>query len=109
MRLVVARKTSIGAILQGVHEGRPRKVIIYNVCDHAETYRELGAQAVSYTTGVPAVTGAIMLLTCAWRGSGVFNVEQFPPRPFLAELARQGLPWHVRELTVTDSEEPLAA
>ena len=102
-------KTSIGAILQGVHEGRPRKVIIYNVCDHAETYRELGAQAVSYTTGVPAVTGAIMLLTGAWRGSGVFNVEQFPPRPFLAELARQGLPWHVRELTVTDSEEPLAA
>jgi len=72
--------------------------MMWNVCDHAETYREVGAQAVSYTTGVPAVVGAIMLLKGSWRGHGVFNVEQLPPEPFLEELGRQGLPWHVRDL-----------
>jgi saccharopine dehydrogenase (NAD+, L-lysine-forming) len=72
--------------------------MIWNVCDHAETYREVGAQAVSYTTGVPAVVGAIMLLKGAWKGEGVFNVEQLPPEPFLEELGRQGLPWQVRDL-----------
>lgn len=101
-------KTSIGAIIQGVKDGTDRKVIIYNVCDHAQTYREVGAQAVSYTTGVPAMTGAMMVLKGLWKGSGVFNVEQFPPEPFLAEVAKQGLPWHVQELPVRDADEPLA-
>ncbi len=91
-------KTSIGAIMRGVKEGKETSYILYNVCDHAETYREIGAQAVSYTTGVPAVTGAMMVLKGIWSGAGVFNVEQFPPEPFLEELARQGLPWHVKRL-----------
>jgi carboxyaminopropylagmatine dehydrogenase len=101
-------KTSIGAIISGVASGAPKKVIIYNVCDHQQTYREVGAQAVSYTTGVPAVTGAAMVLTGEWKGEGVFNVEQFPPDPFLEEVARQGLPWHVQELPVHDADEALA-
>ena len=101
-------KTSIGAIISGVAGGAPKKVIIYNVCDHQQTYREVGAQAVSYTTGVPAVTGAAMVLTGEWTGEGVFNVEQFPPDPFLEEVARQGLPWHVQEIPVHDADEALA-
>jgi saccharopine dehydrogenase (NAD+, L-lysine-forming) len=98
-------RTSIGAIIQGVKDGQERKVIIYNVCEHQQAYREVGAQAVSYTTGVPAVTGAMMVLSGLWQAPGVFNVEQFPPEPFLAELSRQGLPWHVQALPVG---EPLA-
>jgi len=101
-------KTSIGAIISGVAGGAPKKVIIYNVCDHQQTYREVGAQAVSYTTGVPAVTGAAMVLTGEWKGEGVFNVEQLPPEPFLEEVARQGLPWHVHEMPVHDADEALA-
>ncbi len=91
-------KTSIGCILRGVKNGKPAAHIIYNVCDHAECSRELNAQAVSYTTGVPAVTGAMMILKGLWSGKGVFNVEQLPPEPFLDEVARQGLPWHVEAL-----------
>jgi saccharopine dehydrogenase (NAD+, L-lysine-forming) len=101
-------KTSIGVVLQGIKDGRAKKVIIYNVCDHADTNREIGAQAVSYTTGVPAATGAMMVVKGLWSGAGVFNVEQLPPEPFLAEVARQGLPWHVRELSVRDPVEPMA-
>jgi saccharopine dehydrogenase (NAD+, L-lysine-forming) len=102
-------QTSIGVIIQGMKDGVERKVTIYNVCDHAETYREVGAQAVSYTTGVPAVTGAIMVLRGLWTGPGVLNVEEFPPDPFLAELTKQGLPWNVQELPVGDTDEPWAA
>jgi saccharopine dehydrogenase (NAD+, L-lysine-forming) len=101
-------RTSIGAIIAGVANGAPRKVMLYNVCDHEQTYREVGAQAVSYTTGVPAVAGAAMVLTGQWSGAGVFNVEQFPPDPFLDEVSRQGLPWHVKELPVHDADEVLA-
>ncbi|HHO76447.1 MAG TPA: saccharopine dehydrogenase family protein [Deltaproteobacteria bacterium] len=93
-------KTSIGAILRGTKDGEPIAYIIYNVCDHAETYREVGAQAVSYTTGVPAVTGAMMMMKGIWSGRGVFNVEQLSPEPFLEEVARQGLPWHAQKLDV---------
>lgn len=91
-------KTSIGCIIQGLRDGKERRVIIWNVCDHAESYREVGAQAVSYTTGVPPVVGAIMMMKGTWTGRGVFNVEELPPRPFLEELAKQGLPWHVRDI-----------
>ena len=101
-------RTSIGAVIRGVKDGADRKVIVYNVCDHAETYREVGAQAVSYTTGVPAVTGAMMVLKGLWSGAGVFNVEQFPPEPFLEEVSRQGLPWHVQELPVQEPEDVAA-
>ena len=99
--------TSIGVIVQGVKDGVRRKVIIYNLCDHAEANREVGAQAVSYTTGVPAVTGAIMVLKNQWTGRGVFNVEQLPPEPFLNEVAKQGLPWHVQECPLRNEHEPL--
>jgi saccharopine dehydrogenase (NAD+, L-lysine-forming) len=68
----------------------------------------MGAQAISYTTGVPAATGAIMVLKGWWAGRGVFTIEQLPAKPFLDEVARQGLPWHVRELPVHDHQESLA-
>ena len=92
-------KTSIGCIFQGRKDGKDKAVFIWNVCDHAETNKEVGAQAVSYTTGVPAMTGAIMMFKGIWKGEGVFNVEQLPPVPFLEEVARQGLPWTVDDLT----------
>ena len=98
-------KTSIGCIFRGWKEGAKAAYMIYNVCDHAETYRELGAQAVSYTTGVPAMTGAMMMMKGIWTGKGVFNVEQLPPEPFLEEVAKQGLPWHVIRLEEGDQKE----
>src|SRR5499427_3123122 len=90
-------KTSIGCLCEGIKDGQRKRYFIYNICDHAETYREVRAQAVSYTTGVPAVTGAVMMVTGAWRGAGVFNMEQLDPDPFLADLAKRGLPWQVEE------------
>ena len=91
-------KTSIGCLIEGSKDGKPRKVFIYNVCDHEESWKEVRAQAVSYTTGVPTMVGAKMMLTRQWRGRGVFNVEQYDPDPFLKELAVRGLPWHVKEM-----------
>ncbi len=91
-------KTSIGCLIEGRKNGEHRKVFIYNVCDHEESWKEVRAQAVSYTTGVPTMVGAKMMLTKRWRGRGVFNVEQLDPEPFLEELAVRGLPWHVKEL-----------
>jgi saccharopine dehydrogenase (NAD+, L-lysine-forming) len=88
-------KTSIGCLVEGTKDGKDKRVLVYNICDHAETYKEVRAQAVSYTTGVPAVVGAIMMLTGRWRGAGVFNMEELDPDPFLAELGKRGLPWHV--------------
>ncbi|PIR31755.1 MAG: saccharopine dehydrogenase [Alphaproteobacteria bacterium CG11_big_fil_rev_8_21_14_0_20_44_7] len=102
-------KTSIGCVIQGVKDGKTKKYIIYNVCDHTRSNAELGAQAVSYTTGVPAFVGAIMALQGKWAGEGVFNVEQFDPDPFLETLAQHGLEWHVEELKVTSDTETLAA
>jgi saccharopine dehydrogenase (NAD+, L-lysine-forming) len=90
-------KTSIGCLVEGEKDGKQRRALVYNICDHAETYKEVRAQAVSYTTGVPAVVGAIMMLTGKWRGAGVFNMEELDPDPFLAELGVRGLPWHVEE------------
>ncbi len=90
-------KTCIGCLIEGTKDGKPRKVFIYNVCDHAACYREVRSQAISYTTGVPAMVGAAMMVTGKWKGQGVFNMEQLDPEPFLDELARRGLPWHVQE------------
>ncbi len=90
-------KTNIGCIFQGVKDGKPRKLYIYNVCDHQECYREVGSQAVAYTTGVPAMIGAMMLLTGTWKGPGVFNIEEFDPDPFMDALNKWGLPWVVDE------------
>jgi len=86
-------KTNIGCLIRGVKDGKPRSYYIFNVCDHAACYREVKAQAVSYTTGVPAMIGAKLMLTGAWRGQGVFNVEEFDPDPFMAALPQHGLPW----------------
>lgn len=86
-------KTCIGCIVEGIKDGKPKKYFIYNVCDHAEAYKDVRSQAVSYTTGVPAMIGGMMLLTGVWRGKGVFNVEEFDPDPFMQKLMEHGLPW----------------
>ena len=91
-------RTCIGCLMRGVRDGREKTVFIYNICDHEEAYREVGSQAISYTTGVPAMIGAKMMLTGAWTGAGVFNMEQLDPDPFMAALGVHGLPWVVREL-----------
>jgi len=86
-------KTNIGCMITGVKNGQPRRYYVYNVCDHAACYREVYAQAVSYTTGVPAMIGGKMMLSKKWHRPGVFNVEEFDPDPFMAELPLRGLPW----------------
>lgn len=86
-------KTNIGCIFKGVKDGEPKTYYVYNVCDHQECYREVGSQAVSYTTGVPAMIGAMMVLTGKWKKPGVFNVEEFDPDPFMDALNKWGLPW----------------
>ncbi len=86
-------KTNIGCIYQGLKDGKPVKYYVYNVCDHQECYHEVGSQAISYTTGVPAMIGAKMLLEGKWLKPGVYNVEEFDPDPFMDELNKQGLPW----------------
>lgn len=91
-------KTCIGCLIEGEKDGNPRKVFIYNNCDHAECYREVKSQAISYTTGVPAMIGAKLMLTDVWKGDGVFNVEELDPLPFMDALNRHGLPWHILEL-----------
>lgn len=90
-------KTCIGVIARGIKDGRRKQVYIYNICDHEACYREVNSQAISYTTGVPAVVGGIMMLTGTWRGEGVFNMEQFDPEPFLERLSVMGLPHVVME------------
>ncbi|MFH1664559.1 MAG: saccharopine dehydrogenase family protein [Candidatus Omnitrophota bacterium] len=91
-------KTNIGCLIEGEKDGKNRKIYIYNVCDHAECYREVKAQAISYTTGVPAMIGAKMMLTGVWKGKGVFNVEELDPDPFMKDLNAYGLPWVIKEL-----------
>ncbi|MDR0537550.1 MAG: saccharopine dehydrogenase family protein [Tannerellaceae bacterium] len=87
-------QTSIGCRIKGVKDGKELNYYIYNNCSHEEAYRETGAQAVSYTTGVPAMIGAKLFLTGIWKKPGVWNVEEFDPDPFMKELNIQGLPWH---------------
>ena len=91
-------KTCIGNIISGTHEGRPRTVYLYNVCDHEACFAEVGSQAVSFTTGVPAMIGASLILDKSWRKPGVWNMEQFDPDPFMDRLNIYGLPWHIPEL-----------
>ncbi|MEK6883600.1 MAG: saccharopine dehydrogenase C-terminal domain-containing protein, partial [Nanoarchaeota archaeon] len=86
-------KTVIGCILNGVKNGKKRSVYIYNVCDHARCYKEVGSQAVSYTTGVPAMIGAKNFLEGTWKIPGVWNVEQLNPDRFMRDLNKYGLPW----------------
>jgi saccharopine dehydrogenase (NAD+, L-lysine-forming) len=87
-------QTSIGCRIRGLKDGQYRNYYIWNNCHHQAAYDDTGAQGVSYTTGVPAMTGAMMLLTGKWGGTGVKNVEEFDPDPFLDVLGKHGLPWH---------------
>ena len=86
-------KTCIGCQVQGEKDGQARNYYVYNICDHAEAYAETFSQGVSYTTGVPAMIGAMMMLTGKWKKPGVWNMEQFDPDPFMAALNEHGLPW----------------
>ncbi|MDR3237304.1 MAG: saccharopine dehydrogenase family protein [Spirochaetia bacterium] len=86
-------KTCIGCHVKGIKDGREREYYIFNICSHEAAYKEVGSQAISYTTGVPAMIGAMMLLTGTWRGAGVFNMEEFDPDPFMDKLNKHGLPW----------------
>lgn len=86
-------KTNIGCIFTGKKDGRDKTYYLYNVCDHQECYREVGSQAISYTTGVPAMVSAMMLLNGTWNKPGVFTVEEFDPDPYMEALNRWGLPW----------------
>lgn len=90
-------KTNIGCIFIGKKDGVEKKLYIYNTCDHEECYKEVGSQAVAYTTGVPAMIGAMMLVTGVWKGPGVFNMEEFDPDPFMDALNKWGLPWNISE------------
>ena len=85
-------KTNIGCIFTGVKDGKEKTYYIYNICDHQECYKEVGSQAISYTTGVPAMCGALMMLTGKWIRPGVYTVEEFDPDPFLEALDKYGLP-----------------
>ncbi len=87
-------KTNIGCIYQGNKNGEPKTYYVYNVCDHQECYAEVGSQAISYTTGVPAMIGAMMLMKGLWKKPGVYNVEEFDPDPFMEALNQHGLPWN---------------
>jgi saccharopine dehydrogenase (NAD+, L-lysine-forming) len=87
-------QTSIGCHIVGVKDGIERKYYVYNNCHHAAAYEEVGSQGISYTTGVPAVIGALMVVKGLWKQPGVFNVEQCNPDPFMELLGPQGLPWH---------------
>ena len=87
-------ETSIGCRIRGVKDGKERTYYVYNNCSHQEAYKETGMQGVSYTTGVPAMIGAMMFLQGLWKRPGVWNVEEFDPDPFMEQLNKQGLPWH---------------
>jgi saccharopine dehydrogenase (NAD+, L-lysine-forming) len=87
-------QTSIGCRIRGIKDGEEKTYYIWNNCSHEAAYQETGAQGVSYTTGVPAMTGAMMMVTGQWSGTGVKNVEEFNPDPFLDALAKHGLAWH---------------
>ena len=91
-------KTCIGCDIVGTKDGQKKRIFIYNTCDHQECYHEVSSQAISYTTGVPAMIGAQMILRGLWKQPGVWNMEQNDPDPFMEELNLRGLPWQVIEL-----------
>lgn len=86
-------KTNIGCIFKGIKDGVEKNYYLYNVCDHEACYREVGSQAISYTTGVPAMIGAMLVMNGTWNQSGVHNIEEFDPDPFMEALNKWGLPW----------------
>ena len=90
-------KTNIGCIFIGKKDGKEKKLYIYNVCDHQECYKEVGSQAISYTTGVPAMIGAMMIMNGTWNKAGEYNIREFDPDPFMEALNKYGLPWKISE------------
>lgn len=98
-------KTNIGCVIEGKKDGKAKKVYIYNICDHQECYKQTGANGVSYTTGVPAMIGAKMVLNGIWSGKGVFNMEEFDAKVFMDELNKNGLPWEIIEMGENESFE----
>ncbi|PZX07256.1 carboxynorspermidine dehydrogenase [Psychrobacillus insolitus] len=86
-------KTNIGCVIQGVKDGQPKTYYVYNVSDHEACFKEVGSQAISYTTGVPAMIGAMLVMNGTWQKPGVYNVEEFDPDPFMEALNEFGLPW----------------
>ena len=88
-------RTCIGCLARGTKDGKPKIAYVYNICDHEACFREVQSQVISYTTGVPAMIGAKMMLTGKWSGQGVFNMEQLDPDPFMEALNQHGLPWVV--------------
>ncbi|MFA6872340.1 MAG: saccharopine dehydrogenase family protein, partial [Bacteroidaceae bacterium] len=87
-------ETSIGCRIKGIKDGKEKTYYVYNNCSHHAAYQETGMQGVSYTTGVPAMIGAMLFLKGIWTAPGVNNVEQLDPDPFMEQLNKQGLPWH---------------
>ena len=92
-------KTNIGIVAEGIKDGVSKKIYIYQVSDHEKCFAEVQSQAVSYTTGVPAMIGAKLMLEGKWQAKGVYNMEEFDPDPFMKELNIQGLPWQIKELS----------
>ncbi len=91
-------RTCIGCVVKGLKDGKEKTIFVYQICDHEECYREVGSQAISYTTGVPAMIGAKLMIEGAWKRAGVVNMEQLEPDPFMAAMNIHGLPWKVLEL-----------
>lgn len=98
-------KTCIGNIITGTKNGHNKAIYIYNICDHESCFTEVGSQAISYTTGVPAMIGAKQMLSGDWHRAGVWNMEQHDPDAFMADLNVFGLPWQVIELTSSQAAE----
>ena len=98
-------KTCIGNVITGIKDGKAKAIYIYNICDHEDCFAEVGSQAISYTTGVPAMIGAKQILAKLWQQPGVWNIEQLDPDVFMADLNVHGLPWNVLELS---SEQAVA-
>jgi saccharopine dehydrogenase (NAD+, L-lysine forming) len=90
-------KTCVGTLVRGLRNGEPRACYIYNVSDHEAAYAELGVQATAYQTGIPPVIAARLIHDGIWRGTGVLSPEQLDPDPFLELMAREGMPWHIRD------------
>jgi saccharopine dehydrogenase (NAD+, L-lysine-forming) len=100
-------KTCIGCLIEGIKDGQKKKYYIYNICDHQEAYRETNSQAISYTTGVPAMIGGMLMLERQWHKPGVYNVEEFDPDPFMKKLQVHGLPWTETTLDVENDSTGL--
>lgn len=98
-------KTCIGAVVRGLKDGKEKLMYCYQICDHEACYQEVKSQAISYTTGVPAMIGAKMMIEKHWLKPGVFNIEQFDPDPFMEDMNRYGLPWKVIELNDFDLDQ----